>query len=63
VVVAMGTTAVRAVLGKPARSHRCAGMWFDSTFGPPMVAMVHPSAIVRGLRSRAWWPTCGWPAS
>ncbi len=47
VVVAMGTTAVRAVLGKTRAIASLRGQVVDSAFGPPMVATVHPSAIVR----------------
>ena len=47
VVVAMGATAVRAVLGKTRAIASLRGQVLSSAFGPPMVATVHPSAIVR----------------
>jgi len=47
VVVAMGATAVRAVLGKTRAVASLRGQVLSSAFGPPMVATVHPSAIVR----------------
>jgi DNA polymerase len=47
VIVAMGATAVRAVLGKARAIASLRGQALDSAFGPPMVATVHPSAIVR----------------
>jgi DNA polymerase len=47
VVVEMGTTAVRAVLGKTRAIASLRGHVVDPAFGPPMVATVHPSAIVR----------------
>jgi uracil-DNA glycosylase len=47
VIVAMGATAVRAVLGKARAIASLRGQVLDSAFGPPMVATVHPSAIVR----------------
>ncbi len=47
VIVAMGATAVRAVLGKTRAVASLRGQVLGSSFGPPMVATVHPSAIVR----------------
>jgi uracil-DNA glycosylase len=47
VIVAMGATAVRAVLGGTRAIASLRGEVLASTFGPPMVATVHPSAIVR----------------
>ncbi|HET6664047.1 MAG TPA: UdgX family uracil-DNA binding protein [Acidimicrobiales bacterium] len=47
VVVAMGATAVRAVLGKTRAVAPLRGQVLESMFGPPMVVTVHPSAIVR----------------
>jgi uracil-DNA glycosylase family protein len=47
VIVAMGATAVRAVLGKSRAIASLRGRVLGSAFGPPMVATVHPSAIVR----------------
>jgi uracil-DNA glycosylase family protein len=47
VIVAMGATAVRAVLGGTRAIASLRGQVLASTFGPPMVATVHPSAIVR----------------
>ena len=47
VIVAMGATAVRAVLGKTRAIASLRGQVLSSAFGPPMVATVHPSAIVR----------------
>lgn len=47
VLVAMGATAVRAVLGGTRAIASLRGQVLGSAFGPPMVATVHPSAIVR----------------
>jgi uracil-DNA glycosylase len=47
VVVAMGATAVRAVLGNTRAIASLRGQVLTSALGPPMVATVHPSAIVR----------------
>jgi DNA polymerase len=47
VIVAMGATAVRAVLGKAQSITPLRGQVLDSVLGPPMVATVHPSSIVR----------------
>jgi uracil-DNA glycosylase family protein len=47
VVVAMGATAVRAVLGKTQSIGSLRGQVIESMLGPPMVTTVHPSAIVR----------------
>jgi uracil-DNA glycosylase len=47
VIVAMGATAVRAVLRKSRAIASLRGQVLGSAFGPPMVATVHPSAIVR----------------
>ena len=47
VIVAMGATAVRAVLGGTRAIASLRGKVLGSAFGPPMVATVHPSAIVR----------------
>jgi uracil-DNA glycosylase len=47
VVVAMGATAVRAVLGKSRAIASLRGQVLESAFGLPMVVTVHPSAVVR----------------
>jgi DNA polymerase len=47
VVVAMGATAVRAVLGNTRAIASLRGQVLSSAFGPPMVATMHPSAIVQ----------------
>jgi uracil-DNA glycosylase len=47
VIVAMGATAVRAVLGGTRAIASLRGQVLDTPFGPPMVATVHSSAIVR----------------
>jgi uracil-DNA glycosylase len=47
VIVAMGATAVRAVLGGTRAIASLRGRVLASALGPPMVATVHPSAIVR----------------
>jgi DNA polymerase len=47
VVVAMGATAVRAMLGRTRAIASLRGQVLESAFGPPMVVTVHPSAIVR----------------
>ena len=50
-VVAMGATAVRSLLGRSATIGSLRGVRQTSRFGIPMVVTVHPSAIVR-LRDR-----------
>jgi uracil-DNA glycosylase len=47
VIVAMGATAVRAVLGGTRAIASLRGQVLASAFGPPMIATVHPSAVVR----------------
>jgi DNA polymerase len=47
VIVAMGATAVRAVLGGTRAIASLRGQVLASALGPPMVATVHPSSIVR----------------
>jgi len=47
VIVAMGATAVRALLGKAATITSLRGGLHTSRFGVPLVVTVHPSAIVR----------------
>ncbi len=47
VIVAMGATALRAVLGKTRAVAPLRRQVLQSVFGPPMVVTVHPSAIVR----------------
>ena len=47
VIVAMGATAVRSLLGGTRAIASLRGQVHHSTFGPPMVATVHPSSIVR----------------
>jgi uracil-DNA glycosylase family protein len=47
VIVAMGATAVRAVLGGTRAIASLRGQVLGSAFGPRMVATVHPSAVVR----------------
>jgi DNA polymerase len=47
VIVAMGATAVRAVLGGTRAIASLRGQVLASAFGPAMVATVHPSAVVR----------------
>ena len=47
VIVAMGATAVRAVLGGTRAIASLRGQVLASALGPPMVATVHPSAVVR----------------
>jgi DNA polymerase len=47
VIVAMGVTALRSLLGRTATIGRLRGGVQSSRFGGPMVVTVHPSAIVR----------------
>jgi uracil-DNA glycosylase len=46
-LVCLGATAVRAVIGSKARVMRDHGSVLDSRFGPPAMPTLHPSAILR----------------
>jgi uracil-DNA glycosylase len=47
VLVCLGATAVRAILGSKHRVLRDHGQFADSKLGPPAVPTLHPSAILR----------------
>jgi len=47
VLVALGATAVRALLGPRPRVSRDRGHWLPSVFGPPVLVTVHPSSVLR----------------
>lgn len=55
VVVLLGATAVRGVLGDNYRITRCHGQWFDRG-GVPILATYHPSALLRdqAKKREAW---------
>jgi len=46
-IVALGATAVSALLGPKVRVMRDRGSFFDSKFGPRVAVTVHPSSILR----------------
>jgi uracil-DNA glycosylase family protein len=47
VMVCLGATAVRAVIGSTARVMKDHGEFLDSRLGPPAMPTLHPSAILR----------------
>ena len=47
VMVCLGATAVRAVIGTKARVMKDHGRFLDSKLGPPAMPTLHPSAILR----------------
>lgn len=47
VVVALGATAAKALLGPAFRLTVSRGRDFPSVLGPPVIATIHPSAILR----------------
>ena len=47
VIVCLGATAAQALLGSAFRVTRQHGQVFPSTLGPPIMATVHPSSILR----------------
>jgi uracil-DNA glycosylase family protein len=47
VIVALGATATRAVLGTGARVLRDRGRWLPSTLAPNVTVTVHPSSLLR----------------
>jgi DNA polymerase len=47
VIVALGATAARAVLGPSARVLRDRGRWLPSTLAPNVTVTVHPSSLLR----------------
>jgi DNA polymerase len=51
-VVALGATAARALLGRDFRLTRHRGEIFEVLDGPPVTATLHPSAVLRGPRER-----------
>jgi uracil-DNA glycosylase len=52
VMVCLGATAARALLGGDFRLTRHRGELFPSELGPPATATLHPSAVLRGPRER-----------
>ena len=54
-VLLLGGTAVRSVLGENYRITRCRGQWFERK-GVPILATYHPSALLRdqGRKREAW---------
>jgi uracil-DNA glycosylase len=51
-VVALGATAARSLLGRDFRLTRHRGEVFAQLEGPPVTATIHPSAVLRGPRER-----------
>jgi uracil-DNA glycosylase len=51
-VVCLGATAAKALLGRGFRLTRHRGEVFDSPAGPPVTATLHPSAVLRGPQER-----------
>jgi uracil-DNA glycosylase family protein len=51
-VVCLGATAAKALLGRDFRLTQHRGEIFDSPTGPPITATLHPSAVLRGPRER-----------
>jgi DNA polymerase len=47
IVVCLGATAAQAVLGASFRVTRDRGRLFSSDLGPPVIATIHPSAVLR----------------
>jgi uracil-DNA glycosylase family protein len=47
IIVCLGATAAQAVLGASFRVTRDRGRLFDSDLGPPVIATIHPSAVLR----------------
>jgi uracil-DNA glycosylase family protein len=48
VLVCLGATAARALLGSAFRIMRDRGRWVDSPWAPRTIATLHPSAVLRG---------------
>ncbi|HPR79031.1 MAG TPA: uracil-DNA glycosylase, partial [Candidatus Limiplasma sp.] len=55
VVLLLGSTAVRGVLGESYRITRCRGQWYERG-GVPVLATYHPSALLRDTAKKreAW---------
>jgi len=55
VILLLGSTAVRAVLGENYRITRCRGEWYERK-GVPVLATYHPSALLRdqARKHEAW---------
>jgi DNA polymerase len=51
-LVCLGATAAKAMLGRDFRLTRHRGEVFDSPPGPPVTATIHPSAVLRGPPER-----------
>jgi DNA polymerase len=52
VLVCLGATAAKAMLGRDFRLTKHRGEMFDQLEGPTLAATVHPSAILRGPKDR-----------
>lgn len=52
IVVCLGATAAKALLGRDFRLTRHRGEVFESEIGPLLTATLHPSAVLRGPRER-----------
>ncbi len=48
IVVCLGATAARAMLGEQFRLMKQHGQWIDSHWAPRTMATIHPSAVLRG---------------
>jgi DNA polymerase len=53
VVVAMGATAARSLLGPKVRVLRDRGEWFETPFASAVTVTVHPSSILRATDSES----------
>jgi uracil-DNA glycosylase len=53
VLVALGASAVRAVLGSKVKVLRDRGRWMPSTWGPDVLVTVHPSSVLRAQDSES----------
>jgi uracil-DNA glycosylase len=51
-VIALGATAAKSLLGRDFRLTRHRGEVFAQLTGPPVTATIHPSAVLRGPRER-----------
>jgi uracil-DNA glycosylase family protein len=52
VLVCLGATAAKALLGRDFRLTRHRGEMFESMLGPSLTATIHPSAVLRGPSER-----------
>ncbi len=49
VIVALGATAARSLLGPKVRVLRDRGTWFETAFSSSVTVTVHPSSILRAI--------------